>query len=54
MNKKIFTIGLLVYGMGFLFLFLKRLFLGPLFIVAGLVIIPVSILLAPEEKRKER
>lgn len=51
MNKKLFTIGLLVYGMGFFLLSLKRLFLGPLFIVGGLVIIPISILLAQEEKK---
>ncbi|MEW6006551.1 MAG: hypothetical protein AB1595_00100 [bacterium] len=50
MNKKIFIIGLLVYGMGFLFLYLKRLFLGPFFITGGLVIIPISILLAKESK----
>ncbi|MEW6102807.1 MAG: hypothetical protein AB1630_03160 [bacterium] len=53
MNKKIFIIGLLVYGMGFLLLYLKRLFLGPSFIVAGLIIIPISILLAKEEKEKK-
>ncbi len=53
MNKKIFMVGLLVYGMGFLFLYLKRLFLGPLFIVAGLVLIPISILMAKEEKAKK-
>lgn len=52
MNKKVFTIGLLVYGMGFVLLSLKRLFLGPLFIIAGLVIIPISILLAAEEKKR--
>ncbi len=53
MNKKIFAIGFLVYGMGFLLLYLKRLFLGPLFIVGGLILIPISILLAPEEKTKK-
>lgn len=52
MNKKLFTIGLLVYGMGFLLLYLKRLFLGPLFIITGLVIIPISILLAEEGKKR--
>lgn len=52
MNKKIFTIGLLIYGMGFLLLALKRLFLGPFFIVGGLIIIPISILLAGEEKKR--
>lgn len=52
MNKKIFIIGLSLYGMGFLLLALKRLFLGPFFIIGGLIIIPISILLAPEEKKK--
>jgi len=53
MNKKIFVIGLLVYGMGFLFLYLKMLFLGPLFIIGGLIFIPISILLAPQGKEKK-
>jgi|GEM_PF-3603840 len=54
MNKRVFTIGIIVYGMGFLLLSLKRLFLGPLFIIAGLVIIPISILLATEKEERAK
>jgi len=56
MNKKIFTIAVAVYGLGFLLLYLRRLFLGPLFIIAGLVLVPISILLSPEiiEKTKKK
>lgn len=54
MNKKIFTIALIVYGLGFLFLYLRRLFLGPLFIIAGLVLVPISILLGGEQIEKPK
>ena len=56
MNKKIFAIAVGVYGLGFLLLYLRRLFLGPFFIIAGLVLVPISILLSPEviEKTKKK
>ncbi len=56
MNKKIFAVAVAVYALGFLLLYLRRLFLGPLFIVAGLVLVPISILLASEtiEKTKKK
>ncbi|MDI6752378.1 MAG: hypothetical protein QME07_05975 [bacterium] len=56
MNKKIFAVAVAVYALGFLLLYLRRLFLGPLFIIAGLVLVPISILLAPEmiEKKKSK
>jgi hypothetical protein len=57
MRGEIFGIGVVTYGIGFLLLYIigkagkeSLLFLGPLFIIAGLILIPVSILLA-EEKR---
>jgi hypothetical protein len=56
MNKKIFAIAVAVYALGFLLLYLRRLFLGPLFIIGGLVLVPISILISPEmiEKMKKK
>jgi hypothetical protein len=49
----VFAIGFLVYILGFLFLWLNRLNLGPICLISGLITFAVAILME-EEKKPDR